>query len=155
METFRQSYFDELGLQFSFVQDNHSASEKGVLRGLHYQVRQPQGKLVRVIRGKVYDVAVDIRKGSATFGQYVAEVLSEQNRKMLWVPPGFAHGFYVMSDQAEIVYKSTDYYAPEAERVLKWNDPSLAITWPLGQVGEPKLSPKDEQGQWLREIENP
>ncbi len=155
METFRQSYFDELGLQFSFVQDNHSASEKGVLRGLHYQVRQPQGKLVRVLRGNVYDVAVDIRKDSPTFGQYVAEVLSEQNRKMLWVPPGFAHGFYVMSDQAEIVYKSTDYYAPEAERVLKWNDPSLAIEWPLAQAGEPKLSPKDEQGQWLREIEKP
>ncbi len=153
METFRQSYFDELDLNFSFVQDNHSASQKGVLRGLHYQIRNPQGKLVRVIRGEIYDVAVDIREGSSTFGQYVAETLSEQNRKMLWVPPGFAHGFCVTSDQAEIVYKSTDYYAPNSERVLMWNDPEIGIAWPLESGERPILSLKDQQGKPLKDIE--
>lgn len=153
METFRQSHFDELGQNFSFVQDNHSASQKGVLRGLHYQIQNPQGKLVRVIRGEIYDVAVDIREGSSTFGQYVAKILSEQNRNMLWMPPGFAHGFYVMSDQAEIVYKSTDYYAPNSERVLIWNDSDIGIAWPLAEGEQPKLSAKDQYGVRLRDAE--
>ena len=122
METWRQDKFKEAGIPSEFIQDNHSSSSQGILRGLHYQIKQAQGKLVRVIKGEVYDVAVDMRKSSPSFGQWVGETLSADNKKMLWVPPGFAHGFYVTSPQAEFVYKCTDYYAPEHERSLLWND---------------------------------
>jgi dTDP-4-dehydrorhamnose 3,5-epimerase len=151
-ESWNQRAFDALvGREVRFVQDNHSASVRNVLRGLHYQVRQPQGKLVRVILGEVYDVAVDLRRSSPTFGQWVAERLSAQNRRMLWVPEGFAHGFVVTSERAEFLYKATDYYAPEHERTLLWNDPALAIPWPV--EGEPLLKPKDAAGTPLAGIE--
>ena len=144
-ESFNQKAFNEAtGTQHEFVQDNHSRSAKGVLRGLHYQVQKPQGKLVRVVRGAVFDVAVDIRKGSPTFGQWVGEELSEDNHRQLWVPPGFAHGFVVLSDAAEFLYKTTDYYAPQFERCIMWNDPTLDIDWPT-QL--PILSDKDSKGQ--------
>ena len=144
-ESFNQKAFNEAtGTQHEFVQDNHSRSAKGVLRGLHYQVQQPQGKLVRVVRGAVFDVAVDIRKGSPTFGQWVGEELSEDNHRQLWVPPGFAHGFVVLSETAEFLYKTTDYYAPQFERCIMWNDPTLDIDWPT-QL--PILSDKDSKGQ--------
>ena len=144
-ESFNQKAFNEAtGTQHEFVQDNHSRSAKGVLRGLHYQVQQPQGKLVRVVRGAVFDVAVDIRKGSPTFGQWVGEELSEDNHRQLWVPPGFAHGFVVLSDAAEFLYKTTDYYALQFERCIMWNDPTLDIDWPT-QL--PILSDKDSKGQ--------
>jgi dTDP-4-dehydrorhamnose 3,5-epimerase len=132
------------GLDVHFVQDNHSRSARNVLRGLHYQLRQPQGKLVRVTAGEVYDVAVDIRRGSPTFGKWAAVVLSAANRKLYWVPAGFAHGFLVTSDYAEVQYKTTDYYAPEHERCIAWNDRDLAISWPVR--GEPVLSTKDRAG---------
>lgn len=131
----------------AFVQDNHSRSVKGVLRGLHYQIEQAQGKLVRVVQGSVFDVAVDIRKSSATFGQWVGAILTDENKHQLWVPPGFAHGFLVLSDTAEFLYKTTDYYAPEHERCIAWNDPDLNIDWPLEAA--PTLSVKDGQGQSL------
>ena len=144
-ESFNQKAFNKAtGLNLNFVQDNHSRSTKGVLRGLHYQIQQPQGKLVRVVRGSVFDVAVDIRKGSPTFGQWVGIELSEENHKQLWIPAGFAHGFMVTSDSAEFLYKTTDYYAPEHERCIAWNDPSLGIQWPLTE--SPSLSVKDQQG---------
>lgn len=144
-ESFNQKTFNEAtGTNHQFVQDNHSRSSQGVLRGLHYQIQQPQGKLVRVTRGKVWDVAVDIRKSSPTFGQWVGAELSEDNQHQLWVPPGFAHGFVVLSESADFLYKTTDYYAPEHERCIAWNDPQLAIRWPY--EGEPKLSAKDAQG---------
>ena len=132
------------GLDVRFVQDNHSRSARGVLRGLHYQVKQPQGKLVRVIRGAVFDVAVDVRRSSPTFGRWVGEELSEENRRQLWIPAGFAHGFLVLSDSADFVYKTTDYYAPEYERCIAWNDGTLAIDWPLGTP--PQVSAKDAAG---------
>lgn len=145
-ESFNQKAFNEAtGTNHQFVQDNHSRSAKGVLRGLHYQIQQPQGKLVRVVRGAVFDVAVDIRKSSPTFGQWVAEELSEDNHRQLWVPPGFAHGFVVLSDTAEFLYKTTDYYAPAHERCILWNDETLAIHWPAGI--QPILSAKDAQGK--------
>ena len=145
LESFNQRAFDEAtGTSYQFVQDNHSRSSRGVLRGLHYQIQQPQGKLVRVARGKVWDVAVDIRKNSPTFGRWVGAELSEENQHQLWVPPGFAHGFVVLSDSADFLYKTTDYYAPQYERCIVWNDPGLAIEWP--HVGEPSLSAKDAQG---------
>jgi dTDP-4-dehydrorhamnose 3,5-epimerase len=145
METWQREIFARNGIDFNFVQDNHSLSEKGILRGLHYQIEHPQGKLVRVIRGEVFDVAVDIRKNSPTFGGWVGELLSEDNKRMLWIPPGFAHGFYVTGEQAEFVYKCTDFYAPEHERCIVWNDPDIGIEWPLdGNV--PVLSDKDGQG---------
>ncbi len=145
-ESFNQKAFNEAtGTNHQFVQDNHSRSAKGVLRGLHYQIQQPQGKLVRVVRGAVIDVAVDIRKSSPTFGQWVAEELSEDNHRQLWVPPGFAHGFVVLSDTAEFLYKTTDYYAPAHERCILWNDETLAIHWPAGI--QPILSAKDAQGK--------
>ena len=151
-ESFNQKAFNEAtGLNLNFVQDNHSRSSKGVLRGLHYQIQQPQGKLVRVVRGAVFDVAVDIRKGSATFGQWVGVELSEENHKQLWIPAGFAHGFMVTSESAEFLYKTTDYYAPEHERCIAWNDPALGIQWPL--TTEPSLSVKDQQGLALDEAE--
>jgi dTDP-4-dehydrorhamnose 3,5-epimerase len=152
METWQRSMFAEHGIDFDFVQDNHSLSGKGILRGLHYQIRQPQGKLVRVISGEVFDVAVDIRKGSPWFGKWVGATLSAENKRMFWVPPGFAHGFYVLSDQAEFVYKCTDFYAPEHERSILWNDPDIGITWPLDR-SEPVLSDKDRAGKPLAQAE--
>jgi len=143
METWQQRTFAEAGIELPFVQDNHSRSTQGILRGLHYQTQQPQGKLVRLISGEVYDVAVDIRRGSPTFGQWVGELLSADNRLMLWVPPGFAHGFYVLSEGAEFLYKCTDFYAPAYERSILWNDPTLAIDWPLIGGEPPVLSAKD------------
>jgi dTDP-4-dehydrorhamnose 3,5-epimerase len=144
METWQRKTFAENGIDFDFVQDNHSLSGKGILRGLHYQLRQPQGKLVRVIAGEVFDVAVDIRQGSPFFGKWVGATLSSENKRIFWVPPGFAHGFYVLSEQAEFVYKCTDFYAPEYERCIIWNDTELNIAWPLH--GEPILSDKDKKG---------
>lgn len=146
METFRASIMDELTGGKPFVQDNHSKSAQGTLRGLHYQMQQTQGKLVRVVQGAVFDVAVDMRKSSPTFGQWVGEILSAENKKQLWVPEGFAHGFYVMSESAEFVYKCTNYYHPEFERSLKWNDPEVAIEWPLLDGKQPLLAAKDEAG---------
>ena len=144
-ESFNQKAFnDATGTNHQFVQDNHSRSAQGVLRGLHYQIQQPQGKLVRVVRGAVIDVAVDIRKSSPTFGQWVAEELSEDNHRQLWVPPGFAHGFVVLSEMAEFLYKTTDYYAPAFERCIAWDDPTLAIDWKLAGR-QPLLSAKDAQ----------
>jgi dTDP-4-dehydrorhamnose 3,5-epimerase len=139
-----RAFAKAVGREVAFVQDNHSASGRGVLRGLHYQVRQPQGKLVRVVTGEVFDVAVDLRRSSPTFGRWVGELLSAENRRMMWVPEGFAHGFLVVSDAAEFLYKTTDYYAPEHERTLLWNDPALGIAWPL--QGAPSLKPKDAAG---------
>jgi dTDP-4-dehydrorhamnose 3,5-epimerase len=153
METFRASIMDELTGGKPFVQDNHSKSAQGILRGLHYQMQQTQGKLVRVVQGAVFDVAVDMRKDSATFGQWVGEVLSAENKKQLWVPEGFAHGFYVMTESAEFVYKCTDYYAPEFDRSLKWNDPEVGIEWPLVDGKQPLLSEKDESGKSFMEAD--
>jgi len=152
METWRENVFAEHGIP-PFVQDNQSGSTKGVLRGLHYQVQQPQGKLVRVLTGEIFDVAVDLRKSSSTFGQWAGETLSAENRTMLWVPPGFAHGFLVLSETAEIAYRCTDYYASEHERTLAWNDPDIAITWPLESECSPVLSGKDIEGMALNEAE--
>lgn len=153
METFRASIMDELTGGKPFVQDNHSKSAQGILRGLHYQMQQTQGKLVRVVQGAVFDVAVDMRKSSPTFGQWVGEVLSAENKKQLWVPEGFAHGFYVMTESAEFVYKCTDYYAPEFDRSLKWNDPEVAIEWPLVDGKQPLVSEKDENGKSFSEAD--
>ena len=145
-ESFNQRDFHKAaGLELQFVQDNHSKSAQGVLRGLHYQVQNPQGKLVRVTAGEVFDVAVDIRRGSPTFGQWVGEILSADNKRQLWVPPGLAHGFVVLSEHAEFLYKTTDYYAPEHERCIAWDDPTLAIKWPE-MTTQPKLSAKDAAG---------
>jgi dTDP-4-dehydrorhamnose 3,5-epimerase len=147
-ESFNQRAFTQAtGLDLDFVQDNHSRSARGVLRGLHYQIRQPQGKLVRVVRGSVFDVAVDLRRSSPTFGRWVGMELSEHNHRQMWVPPGFGHGFVVTSDSADFLYKTTDYYAPEHERCIAWNDPAIAIQWPL--AGEPQLSAKDSAGVTL------
>jgi len=146
-ESFNQRAFHAAtGVNLKFVQDNHSKSARGVLRGLHYQLHQPQGKLVRVVAGEVFDVAVDIRRDSPTFGQWVGEVLSGDNKRQLWIPPGLAHGFVVLSDTAEFLYKTTDYYTPEHERCIAWNDPTLAIEWPALN-GPPQLSAKDAAGQ--------
>jgi dTDP-4-dehydrorhamnose 3,5-epimerase len=148
-ESFNQKAFnDATGLDAQFVQDNHSRSTKGVLRGLHYQIQQPQGKLVRVVRGSVFDVAVDIRKSSAHFGRWVGVELTEESHRQLWVPAGFAHGFLVTSDTADFLYKTTDYYAPEFERCLAWNDPGVGVEWPLAGV-VPQLSGKDQAGSSL------
>lgn len=151
METWQEQVFCDQGLDVRFVQDNHSRSSRGVLRGLHYQVQRPQGKLVRVVVGEVFDVAVDLRAGSPTFGRWHAERLSADNRKMLWIPPGFAHGFYVLSESAESLYKCTDFYQPQFERCLKWDDPEVAIAWPLINGDAPQLSSKDAQGLSLME----
>lgn len=146
METYQAQRFGAAGLPFIYVQDNQSGSQHGSLRGLHYQIRQPQGKVIRVIAGEIYDVAVDLRRWSPNFGQWLGVELSAKNRLEIWVPPGFAHGFYVLSDWAEVAYKATDYYAPEWERTILWNDPTLNITWPIPHGEEPILSPRDKQG---------
>jgi len=151
-ESFNQKRFDDAtGLSVRFPQDNHSYSFRHVLRGLHYQLRRPQGKLVRVITGEVFDVAVDLRRSSPTFGKYFSNVLSAANKKQLWIPAGFAHGFLVLSEEAEVLYKATDYYAPEDERCLIWNDPAIGIDWP--RDGEPIVSAKDQSGLPFSEAE--
>ncbi len=147
----RRAFHEATGLDVDFVQDNHSKSARNVLRGLHYQLAQPQGKLVRVTQGEVFDVAVDIRKGSPTYGQWVGEILSAENKKQLWIPAGLAHGFVVLSATAEFLYKTTDYYAPQHERCIAWNDPDLAIAWPI--EGQPLLSAKDAAGIAFRQAE--
>ncbi len=152
LESFNQQKFqDKTGIDTNFVQDNHSRSQKNVLRGLHYQIRQPQGKLVRAIVGEILDVAVDIRRHSPTFGQWVSCHLSASNKQQLWVPVGFAHGFHVISDVAEVLYKTTDYYAPEQERCIIWNDPELQINWE--NYADPILSAKDQAGKFLKEAD--
>jgi dTDP-4-dehydrorhamnose 3,5-epimerase len=153
MESFNARVFRELtGVTADFVQDNHSRSTQGVLRGLHYQLKQPQGKLVRVVSGEVFDVAVDIRRSSATFGRAVGVTLSGENKRLLWIPPGFAHGFVVLSSAADFLYKTTDYYAPAFERTIRWDDPQIAVPWPLIQI-TPRLSAKDLQGVLLRDAQ--
>jgi len=145
MESYNKHTLEDLiGLDVEFVQDNHSRSSKNVLRGLHYQLKQPQGKLVRVVAGEVFDVAVDLRRSSPTFGQWEGTILSDKNNYQFWVPPGFAHGFVVLSDTADFLYKTTDYYAPEHERCINWDDPEIGINWPFS--GKPSLSDKDKQG---------
>lgn len=143
-ESYNKSLFPE-----NFVQDNHSNSKQGVLRGLHYQIRQPQGKLVRVVTGEAFDVAVDLRKSSPTFGKWVGVLLSAHKKQMLWIPPGFAHGFLTLSPEADFLYKTTDYYDPTSEYCIRWDDPDLAIKWPTNNP--PKLSPKDLNGKWFKE----
>ncbi len=150
-EVWEARKFAAAGLDLQFVQDNYSRSVQGTLRGLHYQIQQPQGKLVRVTQGEVFDVAVDLRKSSPTYGKWAGSLLSGDNKHQLWVPPGFAHGFYVLSDSAEFFYKCTDFYAPQHERTLRWDDPALGIPWPL--QGTPILSPKDQQGRLLADAD--
>ncbi|MDP5338352.1 MAG: dTDP-4-dehydrorhamnose 3,5-epimerase [Nodularia sp. (in: cyanobacteria)] len=152
LESYNQQKFtDKLGISVNFVQDNHSASQQNVLRGLHYQIIQPQGKLVRAVVGTIFDVAVDIRKNSPTFGKWVGDELSADNKRQLWIPPGFAHGFLVLSETAEVIYKTTDYYAPQGDRTILWNDPDLGINWPIKQP--PILSDKDNNGQAFKTAE--
>ncbi|MBD2089490.1 dTDP-4-dehydrorhamnose 3,5-epimerase [Microcoleus sp. FACHB-1515] len=146
-----RSFVEKTGVELAFVQDNHSRSGQNVLRGLHYQIQQPQGKLVRAVAGSIFDVAIDLRKSSPTFGQWISCVLSAENKRQLWVPPGFAHGFLVLSESAEVLYKATDYYAPQHERSLLWNDRDLAIAWPL--EAEPILSGKDQAALPFAECE--
>ena len=152
MESYQKSQFKEAGIDVDFVQDNHSRSQYGTLRGLHYQIRQPQGKLVRVVVGEIFDIAVDIRRSSPTFGQWVGHYLSSENKRILWIPTGFAHGFYVTSPEAEVVYKASDYYAAQWERCILWNDPAIGIHWPIKDA-YPILSAKDSQGKLLEEAE--
>jgi len=152
-ESWNAKRFAEHSLDATFVQDNHSKSGRGTLRGLHYQIRQAQTKVVRVIAGRVFDVAVDLRRSSPSFGRWVGAELSAENRKMLWIPAGFAHGFYVLSEAAEFVYKCTDFYAPEWERTIRWNDPDLAIEWPLIDAQPPRVSDKDDSGMAFRSAE--
>ncbi|NUQ60767.1 MAG: dTDP-4-dehydrorhamnose 3,5-epimerase [Anaerolineales bacterium] len=153
METYREAEFNARGIPSRFVQENQTRSTKGVLRGLHYQIKQAQGKLVRVTAGEVFDVAVDIRRASPTFGKWVGMTLSAENRRQMWIPEGFAHGFYVVSDRADFVYKVTDYYAPQWERGILWNDPALGIEWPLDGASAPVLSQKDLEGKLLADAE--
>ena len=150
-ESYNKKTLEKAGITAEFVQDNHSRSVRNVLRGLHYQIKQPQGKLVRVIQGEVFDVAVDIRRSSPHFGKWVGFNLSAEDKRVTWIPPGFAHGFLVLSDTAEFLYKTTDYWAPEHERCLRWNDPDIDIRWPLD--GQPILSTKDREGKQLKEAE--
>lgn len=150
METYRQAEFSAAGIQANFVQDNHSGSVKGTLRGLHYQIQRSQGKLVQVVSGEIFDVAVDLRRSSPTYGNWVGERLSSENKRQLWIPPGFAHGFYVLSDWANVIYKVTDYYAPEWDRTLLWNDPEIGIDWPLIGGMETQISEKDSYGKPLQ-----
>ncbi len=153
METYQQEKYKAAGITYQFVQDNHSRSIQGTLRGLHYQIKHPQGKLVRAIIGEVFDVAVDLRRVSPTFGKWVGRVLSAENKKQLWIPPGFAHGFYTISDWAEILYKATDFYSPENERSILWNDPEIGIDWPEEVNRKLILSPNDLQGSTLASAE--
>jgi len=153
METYQQDKYRQAGIGFDFVQDNHSRSIQGTLRGLHYQIRHAQGKLVRVVAGKVFDVAVDLRRSSPTFGKWEGCILSADNKLQLWLPPGFAHGFYTISDWAEVIYKATDYYSPEEERSIIWNDPTISIDWPIVPGQLPTLSKKDLEGKLLLEAE--
>lgn len=153
MEVFQARKFAEAGLPVHFVQDNHSGSHRGILRGLHYQIQNPQGKLVRAISGTIFDVAVDLRRSSPTFGRWVGVILSAENHLQLWIPPGFAHGFYVLSDWAEVHYKTTDFYNPRGERTLRWDDPQIGIEWPLVNHQPPLLSEKDAQGKCLSEAD--
>jgi dTDP-4-dehydrorhamnose 3,5-epimerase len=153
LETFQMQKFSEGGIPTNFVQDNHSGSQKGTLRGLHYQIQQAQGKLIRVVVGEVFDVAVDLRKSSPTFGKWEGVCLSAENKLQLWIPPGFAHGFYVLSDWAEVIYKATDFYAPRWERTLLWNDPDLGIRWPLIDGSSLLISSKDSNGRSIKEAE--
>ena len=153
VETWQQERYLEHGVSAGFVQDNLSRSVKGTLRGLHYQIRQPQGKLVRVAEGEVFDVAVDMRRSSSTYGQWVGAILSAENARQLWVPPTFAHAFYVLSDFATFEYKCTDFYAPDYERSIRWDDPSLAIEWPIDLGGEPRLSDKDAEAPLFADAE--
>jgi dTDP-4-dehydrorhamnose 3,5-epimerase len=150
LETYNERAFSQLGISQRFVQDNQSHSKRGALRGLHYQVEQPQGKLVRVLYGEVFDVAVDLRPNSATFGKWAGARLSSENHRMIWIPQGFAHGFYTLSETAGVAYKVTDFYAPQHERTLRWNDPDVGIAWPL--LGEPLLSEKDRSGHFLKDL---
>ena len=149
----RRDFAAATGVDVDFVQDNHSRSRRGVLRGLHYQIKQPQGKLVRVVRGAVFDVAVDIRRSSPTFGRWTGTELSEENQRQFWIPPGFAHGFLVLTDTADFLYKATDWYAPEHERGIAWNDPAIGVEWPLDAIGEPLLSDKDRVAPALAQAE--
>ena len=153
METYQKRAFAEAGLPTEFVQDNHSGSRQGILRGLHYQLKQSQGKLVRVVVGEVFDAAVDLRKSSPTFGKWTGAVLSAENRREMWVPPGFGHGYYVLSDWAEFVYKVPDFYAPEWERTILWNDPQIGVQWPLVEGQLPVVSGKDAAGKLLSQAE--
>ncbi len=153
METYQQKIFAEHGITAQFVQDNHSGSRRGTLRGLHYQIQQAQGKLVRAVAGEIFDVAVDLRRSSPTFGQWVGEILSAENKRQLWIPPGFAHGFYVLSDWAEVVYKASDFYAPQWDRTLLWNDPQVGIDWPLMDGADLLISDKDRAGLTLAQAE--
>jgi len=143
METYQKQKFQQTGIEYEFVQDNHSSSREGALRGLHYQITHPQGKLVRVVIGKIFDVAVDLRKNSPYFGNWVGVVLSDENKKQLWIPPGFGHGFFCLSDRADVIYKATDYYDKQGERCIRWDDPDLAIDWPIPEETEPIISKKD------------
>ena len=153
METWQARRFHDAGIDLDFVQDNVSESSKGTLRGLHFQIEQAQGKLVRVVSGEVFDVAVDMRRSSPNFGKWVGEILSADNKHQLWVPPGFAHGFLVLSDTAMFEYKCTDYYAPESERSVRWDDPEIGINWPLEKGEQPVLSPKDREAPFLRDAD--
>ena len=153
METWQARRFHDAGIDLDFVQDNFSESSKGTLRGLHFQIEQAQGKLVRVVSGEVFDVAVDMRRSSPNFGKWVGEILSADNKHQLWVPPGFAHGFLVLSDTAMFEYKCTDYYAPEFERSVRWDDPEIGINWPLEKGEQPVLSPKDREAPFLRDAD--
>lgn len=153
IETWQAARYKEAGIEGDFVQDNHSRSRRGILRGLHYQIQSPQGKLVRVTEGEVFDVAVDLRRSSETFGQWYGVTLSADNHRQVWVPPGFAHGFYVLSESADFNYKCTNYYSPEFERSLLWNDATVGIEWPLVAGELPQLSQKDEEGLPLAEVE--
>lgn len=153
METWEQAKFAAAGIDAHFVQDNHSASSRWVLRGLHFQLRRPQGKLVRVLQGEVFDVAVDVRRSSPTFGRWVGETLSADNKRMLWIPAGFAHGFLVLSEQAEFAYKCTDFYDPASERSLLWNDPQVGIDWPLPEGIQPALAARDANGASLAALD--
>jgi dTDP-4-dehydrorhamnose 3,5-epimerase len=153
METYHARKLAELGITAQFVQDNHSRSQRGTLRGLHYQIRQAQGKLLRMVAGEIFDVAVDLRRRSPTFGQWTGAILSADNKRQLWVPPGFAHGFYALSETVDLIYKVTDYYAPEWERTLLWNDPQINVAWPLVDGRPPVLSAKDLQGQLFAQAE--
>lgn len=153
METWHARIFDEAGISARFVQDNYTKSSRGTLRGLHYQVEQPQGKLIRVVVGEAFDVAVDLRRSSPTFGQWAGETLSAANKRSIWIPPGFAHGFIVTGDSAEIVYRCTDYYSRQHERTLRWDDKDVAIDWPMPDFGQPELSAKDAAGTSLKDAE--